>query len=105
MAIKNKSPNATYSIGADFDTTMDLDEVVALANEADVVVLCIGEAPYTETIGNIDNLIISNSQIELANKLSETKTPIIVVYVGGRPRVMTSIAAQASAALVSFLPG
>jgi beta-glucosidase len=100
-----KKTNVRFSKGADFDATMHLDEVIARANESDVVILCIGETPYVETSGNIDNLLISNSQIELANKLSQIKVPIVVVYVGGRPRVMTSIAAQASAVLVSFLPG
>ena len=67
--------------------------------------LCIGEDTYTETPGNIGNMMISDSQILLADRLLSTGKPVIVVYVGGRPRTITKIVQKAAAVLIAFLPG
>jgi beta-glucosidase len=50
-------------------------------------------------------LLISSSQEELANALFSVGKPVIVVYLGGRPRVMTNIATKAAAVILGFLPG
>ena len=75
------------------------------ALKSDIIVLCIGEDTYTETPGNIDNMMLSNSQMELADRLLKTGKKLILVYVGGRPRTITKIAKQATAVLIAFLPG
>jgi beta-glucosidase len=50
--------------------------------------------------------MISDAQIRLANALSALNKPIVVVYLGGRPRIMTNlVTSQANAVLLAFLPG
>ena len=105
-AIKNESKgNVYYEEGANFDTVVNLNTVIETANNCDLIVLCIGEESYTETGGNIGNLMISHSQIALADELFKLNKSVIVVYVGGRPRVVTNIVEKANAAVFSFLPG
>jgi beta-glucosidase len=68
-------------------------------------VLCLGEKPYTETAGNIDSLNLDQAQINLANAMIATGKPVILVTLGGRPRIITSIAERASGVILGFLPG
>ena len=49
--------------------------------------------------------MLSEPQIQLANQLLDTGKPVIIVYVGGRPRTITSIVKRAKAVLIAFLPG
>lgn len=106
-AIKSKcdSDNIKYVQGSSFTNLVNLEEAVNEAENADIIVLCIGEDSYTEFFGNIDNLSISQPQIDLAEAISKTGKPIVAVYVGGRPRVITPIVQNASAVLITFLPG
>lgn len=97
--------NVVYSEGADFNKTLDVQDAVSKAANADVIVLCIGETSYTETPGNIEDLSISDAQIELARALAATKKPIIFVLTEGRPRVISSIEPLSSAVLHTYLSG
>ena len=91
-----------------FELTDDLDDQEAAKN-SDIIIYCIGEDTYTETVGNIDNLMLSDSQLKLAeelfSKIINAGKQLIVVYLGGRPRIMTNIAEKADAVLLAFLPG
>jgi beta-glucosidase len=102
-----KSPeNVIYKQGANFtEISQDFNDTISSAQSVDVVILCIGEDTYTETPGNIDNLMISDPQMQLATKLLDTGIPVIVVYIGGRPRTITPIVKKAKAVLLGFLPG
>ena len=50
-------------------------------------------------------MMLSDSQIQLANQIFDTGIPVVVVYIGGRPRTITSIVNRANAVLIGFLPG
>ncbi len=106
-AIRNVfgASNVEYSEGADFDKVLNVQDAVSKAERSDVIVLCIGETSYTETPGNIGDLRISDSQIELARTLSATGKPIIFVLTEGRPRVISSIEPLSSAVIHSYLLG
>jgi len=105
-ALKNRSAtNIEFFAGVEFDKELDIATAVAKARLSDVVILCIGEWTYTETPGNIDDLSISAPQTKLAHALFETGKPVVVVYLGGRPRVITSIVEKADAVVIGFLPG
>jgi beta-glucosidase len=56
-------------------------------------------------MGNINSLYISDSQTKLANALLDLKKPTIVIYVGGRPRIISDIVNRSNAVLIGFLPG
>lgn len=104
-AIRSKQPTTFYFQGVSFNDSIDFNEAVAQAQRSDIIVLTIGEETYTETPGNINNLLLNQEQYHLAEALFNTSKPVIVVYLGGRPRVITQIAQKAQAVILGFLPG
>lgn len=105
-AIQEKSTGKVTYIGGDaFDAPIDVQQVVEEANNHDVILLSLGEKPYTETAGNIESLNLDQAQVELANAAIATGKPVILLTLGGRPRIITSIAERASGVILGFLPG
>jgi len=96
---------AAYVPGVAFDKPIDIAAAVAAARTTDVVVSCVGEPPYAETPGNIDDLALSDPQLDLVRALSETGKPIVLVLVEGRPRIIRPIADLASAIVLGLNPG
>ena len=97
--------NVLYTPGADFDNVLDIDKTTRLAQEAGLAILCLGEPTYCETPGNIDDLTISASQIELVKAVSEARVPIVLVLVEGRPRLVRDIVPMTDAVVMAYLPG
>ncbi|MDD5460972.1 MAG: glycoside hydrolase family 3 N-terminal domain-containing protein [Methylococcales bacterium] len=105
-AIQNKSKGkVTYVGGNSFADGIDIQKAVQEAESHDIVVLCLGEKPYTETAGNIDSLNLDPEQINLAKAMIATGKPVVLVMLGGRPRIISGIAEQVSGVLLGFLPG
>ncbi len=99
--------------------------------EADYIIVCIGEENYTgkyctETIsfssncvlfltitfiikekpGDIRDLNLAEGQRDYVDSLKEvTNAKIIVVYFGGRPRLLGDVVDVADAIMIAFLPG
>ena len=92
----------TYVGGTHFNDKIDIKKAVDAAKDQDVIVLCLGEKPYTETMGNIPSLSLEQPQVELANALFATGKPVVLVTLGGRPRIITEQAEKASAVLLGF---
>src|SRR3989440_8781637 len=82
----------------------DMQAAVRAARDADAVVLCLGEASYAETPGNITDLTLSESQLKLAAAIEATGKPVVLVLVEGRPRVISRIADGAQAILMAYNP-
>jgi beta-glucosidase len=95
----------SYVPGVAFDKEIDIDAAVRAAQNADVVVACIGEASYTETPGNITDLTLSEPQLKLAERLQATGKPVVLVLVEGRPRVINRIVEGAKGILLALNPG
>ncbi|UOA10708.1 glycoside hydrolase family 3 C-terminal domain-containing protein [Methylobacter sp. S3L5C] len=105
-AIQKKSAGkVTYVGGTSYDAEIDIKKAVKEAKNHDTIVLCLGEKPYTETAGNIDSLNLDQAQIDLANAMIATGKPVILVTLGGRPRIITAIAEQVPGVILGFLPG
>ena len=105
-AIQLKSKGkVTYVGGNSFSDKIDIQKAVEEAKNHDVIVLCLGEKPYTETAGNIDSLNLDQAQLDLANAMKASGKPVILVTLGGRPRIITPIAEQAAGVILGFLPG
>ncbi|WP_442497878.1 glycoside hydrolase family 3 N-terminal domain-containing protein [Methylobacter sp. sgz302048] len=105
-ALQTKSAGkVTYVGGQAFDDPIDVDKVVAEAQNHDYVLLALGEKPYTETPGNIDSLMLDQKQIDLANAVIEAGKPVILLMLSGRPRVITAIAEKVPGVILGFLPG
>jgi len=79
----------------------------AVSVNPDVVVVAIGEEPYTEKPGDIRTLQLPSSQMDLVRELraSLPETKIVAVYVGGRPRLLGDIVENVDAFVATFLPG
>lgn len=84
----------------------DAQEMARLASRADLIVAAIGEEPYTEFVGNLTDMALPREQVEFVNALTAAGTaPVVGVYVGGRPRLVTDLADGLSAFLWAGLPG
>jgi beta-glucosidase len=97
--------NVDFAEGAGFTEAGQLDEVLAKAAKADVIVVCLGENSYTETPGNFDDLTLSTPQLDLARALAKTGKPLIYVLAEGRPRIISAIEPLSSAVLHSYILG
>ena len=84
---------------------MDIAAAVKAADHADVILLCIGENSYTETPGNIDDLMLSPNQCALAKAMEATGKPVILILNEGRPRIIRDIEPGATGIIDLFLPG
>lgn len=85
----------------------DLQETATTAASADVIVVCLGEEPYTEKPGDIDDLRIHSGQIELITELNKAGKPMVLVLVAGRPRLLEGInrLSNVHAVIHALVPG
>lgn len=80
-------------------------KAVAAAGRADVIVACVGENSYCETVGNLTDLNLSQNQRDLVKALARTGKPIVLIINGGRPRILADIEPLAGAVVDILLPG
>lgn len=106
-AIKNEfgEKNVKHVEGLDFEGNLNIDKAVKTAASVDAIILCLGEAPYCETEGNIDNLSLPQSQIDFAKKMILTGKPVILILAEGRPRVFHEISNGVNGIVLAMLPG
>lgn len=106
-AIQNKigKNKVTYVEGVAVDKPINIAKAAAEAKKAGLAIICIGEMTYTETPGNLDDLTLSQPQLDLVNAIAATSTPMVLVLVEGRPRIISAIADKASSVLTAYLPG
>ncbi len=107
QAIRKKlgENNVTYVEGVTFDKKVDIDAAVRAARDVDAVVACMGEPPYCEQPGNLNDLTMTAPQLKLIEALAATGKPVVLVLVEGRPRVIRTIADDVKAILAAYLPG
>ena len=87
------------------ENTPEIDKSVAAAQNADVIIACIGENSYCETPGNLTDLNLSMNQQNLVKALAETGKPVILILNEGRPRLIKDIEPLAKAVINIMLPG
>ena len=86
--------------------TTSIARAVQRAKKSDVTIVCIGEEAYTEKPGDIRSLRLPNGQYDLIHAIARnTETKIVVIYFGGRPRLLADIVDEVDAILLAFLPG
>ena len=71
----------------------------------DVLIYAGGEEPYSEFAGNINDLKLPEEQTKQISFFSEANTPLILILIEGRPRLISSIADKVQAILFAGLPG
>jgi beta-glucosidase len=113
IAHKNGAENTTYVAGVSYkndgewheEHQIDIDEAVRAAQHVEAIILCLGENTYTESVGNMNDLYISENQEKLAKALIATGKPVILVLNEGRPRLISRFEGELKAVIQSYLPG
>ena len=86
--------------------TSSLGRAVQAAASSDVVVIAVGQEATTEKQGDIRSLDLPHGQYELVQHIQQnTNAKIILVFFGGRPRLLHDMVDQSDAVFVGFLPG
>ena len=100
-------PGVTYKEGGAWweENAPEIDKAVAAAANADYIIACVGENSYCETPGNLNNLFLSESQLNLVKALAATGKPVVLVLNEGRPRIVNEIEPLAKAVINTMLPG
>lgn len=105
-ALQNQNGlNVSYELGVSIDSIQNIEYCLREAKKADKIIICVGETPSTEIVGNINDLTLSFPQIELINQLATLEKPIILVCNFNRPRILNLIESKVDAILYSYLPG
>ena len=102
--ITRPAGSPSNSTPTDKEEVVDIAAAVRAAQNADVVVLCLGEGSYCETPGNITDLNLGEPQLKLAEAIMSTGKPVVMVLVEGRPRIINRIADGAKAILLAYNP-
>lgn len=68
-------------------------------------VVFLGEMPYTEIMGNDEEVALAANQTALIEALTAARVPIVGVYLGGRPRRMEQAVEGMTAFVMAYLPG
>lgn len=107
-ALEEEFPNATIRFVMDLNMNATEDEKAELIrsfNSADMLIYVGGEEPYTEFIGNITDFNLPQKQLDEISFISRSDTPLTLVYIGGRPRLVTDVILKTDAFLFAGLPG
>jgi beta-glucosidase len=80
-------------------------EAVTAAEQADAVVVAVGEGPYAEGEGDTETAALPAAQAQLIDALAATGKPVVLVVIAGRPLIMNAQLDEVDAAVMAFLPG
>ncbi|MFN5460680.1 MAG: glycoside hydrolase family 3 N-terminal domain-containing protein [Bacteroidota bacterium] len=107
QAVKNISgyDKVTYVLGSTLEEEKSIPSAVEAAKNCDVVIACLGEIPSTEKPGDIEDLSLSNAQIQMIKELVKTGKPVVIVLVENRPRIIREIADKVQGIVMAYLPG
>ncbi|MFN3404163.1 MAG: glycoside hydrolase family 3 N-terminal domain-containing protein [Cytophagaceae bacterium] len=99
------SSNVIYVEGTGYDKDINTATAAAKAKEVDYVIVCLGEIPSTEKVGDIYDLTLPAAQIELVKALHKSGKPVITVLLQSRPRIFTEVEPLMQAVFVAMRPG
>lgn len=87
------------------DGSEAINRFLAALNSCDLLIYAGGEAPYTEFVGNISDLRLPETQLEAIRLVSQARTPLVLLLIEGRPRLIHEVAEHADAIVFAGLPG
>jgi beta-glucosidase len=73
--------------------------------EADAVIVVVGEKPYAEMKGDRRKLDLSAEDLALIAKAKSSGAPVTTVLLSGRPLILNSALADSGAFVAAWLPG
>ena len=97
--------NVTYVEGTNYTEDINTSIAVSKAKNADYIIVCVGEIPATEKPSDINELALPKAQQDLVRKLSVYNKPIILVMLGGRPRIIKEIEPLTNGIVMAYYPG
>lgn len=83
----------------------DANAIQSAAKGADALVVAIGEMPYSEGFGSIEDINLPEEQHLIVKAALATGKPVVLVMISGRPRVFTALYQKSNAVLFAGLPG
>ncbi|HZG42955.1 MAG TPA: glycoside hydrolase family 3 N-terminal domain-containing protein [Longimicrobium sp.] len=104
-AMRRRGSDVRYVAGSGFTEMGDMGAALDAARDADVVVVAVGEDAYSEWVGNIDDLALPEPQLRLIQAVQTAGTPVVLVLVEGRPRVISRVADRARGIVMAYWPG
>ncbi|MGL5296700.1 MAG: glycoside hydrolase family 3 N-terminal domain-containing protein [Culicoidibacterales bacterium] len=110
QGIKNKMPDSEIIVaqGADIETmtTEQYEEAIAVAKQADIVILALGEHHDMSGEGGSRTVItLPGKQLELATAIGQLNKPTVTVLFNGRPLEIRALTAVTPAILEAWYPG
>lgn len=84
----------------------NLERIAQLAQEADVIIVSVGEPSYQhDPPWGYDTLEITSSQQEILEAAKASGKPVVTVVTGGRPYILTWCDENTNAILEAYYPG
>ena len=74
-------------------------------SNSDVVVVVVGEKPYSEGVGDRDSLYLLDEDIKLLKKVANSNLPHVVILISGRPMIINEALTESDAFVAAWLPG
>lgn len=112
-ALRAEFAEVSHAVGCgiESDDTAGIDAAVALASEAEVAVVTVGDIAGLFGIGtsgegnDAPDLRLPGAQQELVERVLATGTPVVLVVVSGRPYALGGLAERCAAVVQAFFPG
>ncbi|HEX6037327.1 glycoside hydrolase family 3 N-terminal domain-containing protein [Longimicrobium sp.] len=104
-AILRRGRDVRYVAGSGFTEPGDPQAAARLAADADVAVVVIGENAYAEGVGDVADLTLPEAQLRLVEAVQATGTPVVLVLVEGRPRIIRRVVDGARGVVMAYWPG
>ena len=97
--------NSTYLSSDLFNSEEGAKQLMEAAQNADVVIICLGEQPSTEKVGDRNTLTLPDDQLELFSIMALAGKPVVLVLVENRPLLVNEIEPFCDAILLAYEPG
>ncbi|KAF9158679.1 hypothetical protein DFQ26_007360 [Actinomortierella ambigua] len=95
------------SVGFQGEALGESDQLLRAVDHSDVAVVCLGESPYAEVVGNINDMNLPKGQLQVLDMIRarSSKIKIVLILVEGRPRGLDGRVDLVDAVLMTYLPG
>lgn len=97
--------NVTYVPGTDYEKEIDIAAAARAARTVDVAVIALAEKPTAEKPGDIEDLELPEAQQRLVRAIQATGTPVVLVIIENRPRIVRELIDSARAVVLALQPG
>ena len=101
-ALAGSSTRIEFNRDADFSEFKDADGNPLVA---DIGIVVLAEKPYAEGVGDLADLSLTDSEVQLIENTKKQSRSMIVILLSGRPRVITEQLPMAEAWVAAWWPG